>query len=96
MQSSGAMTDQGFSRGGGANIRFCQNSQKLHEIERIGSREGHIPRTPLDPPLQWGIHYPWVVQLMLRAHLHQASASMLRPLCDDASDSVLIEINGDA
>ena len=32
----------------------------------------------------------------LRDRLHQASASTLRPLCDDASDSVLIEINGDA
>ena len=28
--------------------------------------------------------------------LHQASSSTLRQLCDDASDSVLIEINGDA
>ena len=32
----------------------------------------------------------------LRARLHQASASTLWQLCDDASDSVLIEINGDA
>ena len=44
---------------------------------------------------------PHTVALMtfrfrLRARLHQASASMLRPLCDDASDSVLIEIYGDA
>ena len=31
----------------------------------------------------------------VRVRLHQASASRLRPLCDDASDSVLIEINGD-
>ena len=31
-----------------------------------------------------------------RTRLHQASVSMLRPLCDDASDSVLIEINEDA
>ena len=29
-----------------------------------------------------------------RVRLHQASASMLRQLCDDACDSVLIEING--
>ena len=30
----------------------------------------------------------------LRARLHQASASMLRQLCDNASDSVLNENNG--
>ena len=32
----------------------------------------------------------------MRARLHQASASMLQQLCDDATDSVLIKINGDA
>ena len=32
----------------------------------------------------------------IRAHLHQVPASTLRQLCDDASDSALIEINGDA
>ena len=32
--------------------------------------------------------------VILRAHLHQASASMLRQLRDDACDSVLIENNG--
>ena len=32
----------------------------------------------------------------LRVGLHQASASMLRQLCDDASDTVLIENNGAA
>ena len=32
----------------------------------------------------------------LRVCLHQASASTLRQLCDNASDSVLIQINGDA
>ena len=37
-----------------------------------------------------------ILRITLRAHLHQASASTLRPLCDDASNSVLIEINGDA
>ena len=31
----------------------------------------------------------------IRAHLRQASASTVQPLCDDASDSVLIENNGD-
>ena len=35
-----------------------------------------------------------VFSLTLRAHLHQASVSTLRQLCDDASDSVLIENNG--
>ena len=30
----------------------------------------------------------------LKVHLHQMSASMLRQLCDDASNSVLIENNG--
>ena len=34
-------------------------------------------------------------QCYLIVHLHKASASMLRQLSDDASDSVLIEINGD-
>ena len=29
-----------------------------------------------------------------RAHLHQASASMLRQLCDDARNTVLTENNG--
>ena len=33
--------------------------------------------------------------LSIRVCLHQASASMLWQLCDDANDSVLIEINGD-
>ena len=33
---------------------------------------------------------------MLRTRLHQASASTLQQLCDDASDSVLIENNGAA
>ena len=32
--------------------------------------------------------------LSVRACLHQASASTLRQLCDDASNSVLIENNG--
>ena len=32
----------------------------------------------------------------LRICLHRASVSTLRQLCDDASDSALIEINGDA
>ena len=31
----------------------------------------------------------------VRAHLHQLSVSTLQPLCDDTSDSVLIEINED-
>ena len=30
----------------------------------------------------------------LRDHIHQASVSMLQQLCDDASDTVLIENNG--
>ena len=30
----------------------------------------------------------------VRARLHQASSSTLRQLCDDASDTVLIENNG--
>ena len=33
---------------------------------------------------------------VVRARLHQASASTLQQLCDDASNSALIEINGDA
>ena len=33
--------------------------------------------------------------VIVRAHLHQASAKMLRQLCNDTSDSVLIKINGD-
>ena len=33
--------------------------------------------------------------LSLRTRLHQTSESTLRQLCDDTSDSVLIEINGD-
>ena len=37
-----------------------------------------------------------VVNGSLGALLHQASQSTLRPLCDDTSDSVLIEIKGDA
>ena len=36
-----------------------------------------------------------IIDTMVRAHLYQASASTLRPLCDEASDSALIEINGD-
>ena len=35
-----------------------------------------------------------VVILALRAHLHEASASMLQQLSNDVSDSVLIENNG--
>ena len=34
-------------------------------------------------------------QCYLMTRLHKASASMLRQLCDDASNSVLIENNGD-
>ena len=34
-------------------------------------------------------------QRYLMACLHKASESMLRQLCNDASNSVLIEINGD-
>ena len=34
-------------------------------------------------------------QCYLMARLHKASASMLQQLCDDASDSILIENNGD-
>ena len=32
----------------------------------------------------------------VRARLHQVSVSTLQQLCHDASDSTLIEINGDA
>ena len=36
---------------GGANVRFCQNFPKLHEIERIWTRG--VPRAPsLDPPMK--------------------------------------------
>ena len=35
-------------------------------------------------------------QCYLMVRLYQASASTLQQLCNDASDSVLIEINGDA
>ena len=34
------------------------------------------------------------ISVNLRAHLHQTSVSTLQQLCDDASDSVLIENNG--
>ena len=37
---------------------------------------------------------PYLPFFILRAHLPQASASILRQLCDDVSDSVLIENNG--
>ena len=37
-----------------------------------------------------------VNMIVVRASSHQASASILLQLCDNASDSVLIEINGDA
>ena len=38
---------------GGANIRNCQISEKLHEIERIWTPGGaRVPRAPpLDPPM---------------------------------------------
>ena len=46
-----AVTDPGFPRGGGANspggaptYDFAKISQKLHEIERIWTPGGHIPR----------------------------------------------------
>ena len=35
------------------------------------------------------------IKFSARARLYQASASTPRPLCDDASDSVLTEIKGD-
>ena len=35
-----------------------------------------------------------LLSLSVRARLHQASASTLRQLSDDASNSVLVEING--
>ena len=35
-----------------------------------------------------------VCTAIVRARLHQASASTLQQLCDDACDSVLIENNG--
>ena len=35
----------------------------------------------------------WDCVAMVRAHLHQASASTLRQLCDDDSSTVLIENN---
>ena len=43
-----------------------------------------------------GFRYNMRVHSHVRARLHQASASMLRQLCDDATDSAHIEINGDA
>ena len=50
----------------------------------------------LDIKTSCGIGDPYrcTIHFVLRARLHQASGSTLRPLCDDASDSVLIEING--
>ena len=39
-------------RGGGApTYDFAKFSQKQHEIERISTGGGHVPRAPLDPPL---------------------------------------------
>ena len=35
-----------------------------------------------------------VVKRLIRVRLHQTSASTLRQLCDDASDTALIENNG--
>ena len=40
------------------------------------------------------LHFRHETKGSFRAHLHQASASTLRQLCDEASDSVLIENNG--
>ena len=37
-----------------------------------------------------------LVRRRVRARLHQVSVSTLQQLCNDASDSPLIEINGDA
>ena len=36
-----SVADLGFPRGGGANIRFCQNFPKT-AIERIWTRGGHV------------------------------------------------------
>ena len=42
--------------------------------------------------LCWTVHTAPVI--ILRVLLHQAPTTTLRQLCDDASDSALIEING--
>ena len=42
-----------ISRGGGqTSIRFCQISQKLHEIESIWTGGALVLRAPLDPPMR--------------------------------------------
>ena len=38
-------------RGRGATYDFAKIPQKLHEIERIWTLPGGVPRAPLDPPL---------------------------------------------
>ena len=50
-----------------------------------------------DAPNEAALFHGWVVQKVcacsLRARLHQASASTLRQLYDDASDTIIIENN---
>ena len=79
-----------------------QNAQNWEIYCSLGVEHAHGVSTICQPMRLWRVYnrshvtFPFVSTSMFRAHLHQASASTLRPLCDYASDSVLVEINGDA
>ena len=45
-----SVADPGFPRGGVPTYNFAKISRKLHEIERIWTPGGRIPRAPPPPP----------------------------------------------
>ena len=63
------------------------------------TRNGQLQKQPTNQALhkhKWStINWVWkMTSATVRAHLHQASASTLQQLCDDACNSVVNENNG--
>ena len=100
---SGGWSDR--VRGGGArNMKSMRPSLSAIFCMTYFHRAGGWGTMEHGPPRPPRIRY-WITQsskpphrqyIVLRVCLHQASESTLRQICDDASNTALIEINGDA
>ena len=73
-------------------VLFCIDNHKYMTKRLLHNEFGYYDRTVIVSNFvffEMSMYGP-------RPRLHRASASTLRPLCDDASNWVLIEINGNA
>ena len=75
------------SRSGYANLLFCNFLRKLHENERIWTTGGHIPATPLNPPMinvnehkyyELACNSYWIINSKCSSN----NRTILSPFCD--------------